>query len=544
MFNLNLKKYTFLFYFLLIIGTSLLIYNYRSIENFFHLTKIKVFTQVYERYLVTFGSEHKLEMLDCGGKKVAYQKDDPRIGRNPQFIVGYTNKFLYTNGENITVHYAGDLLLTGDKVEKIIISDLVDDSIKYAHTFENPLPLKQQECHSFFGKGCNFENSFHIPSSTLGIGEYRLILISNNDEKSHAIYFNVRGNEITTSDPKIVVMFPNHTWQAYNMEGGGNFYGIRSGSASCQTHDSAFSVSIDRPLVNDTGHHSASYAIPFLKALKDAGIAYRTTSNSDLHYHPEVLSRAKILICFGHDEYWTRNMSDAIYNFVKKGGNLANFSGNIAWWHVNLLGSNIYCNKNYKNQHHENIRFRNSGESYLSPENLFPEKLFGISFEYGGYTVEDMSPTFEDAKKVGCSKEIYEDRQNITTLKPQHHVFVGTHLKYGDKWNGGSKVIGNELDGAPLDASNSIKEKYKANLPGKLDILAYGYAQLSSKSPVEKIGIVVEYTPFPGGGKAISFGSITYGEAITHNDGIAKKIFLNTIRYLGPKIFRPSINND
>ena len=48
MFNFNLKKYIFLFYFLLIIGTSLLIYNYRSIENFFHLTKIKVFTHVYK----------------------------------------------------------------------------------------------------------------------------------------------------------------------------------------------------------------------------------------------------------------------------------------------------------------------------------------------------------------------------------------------------------------------------------------------------------------------------------------------------------------
>ena len=36
-----------------------------------------------------------------------------------------------------------------------------------------------------------------------------------------------------------------------------------------------------------------------------------------------------LIILTSHDEYWTRSLRDKIHNYVKNGGNLAIFSGNI-----------------------------------------------------------------------------------------------------------------------------------------------------------------------------------------------------------------------
>src|SRR5207248_3969390 len=49
---------------------------------------------------------------------------------------------------------------------------------------------------------------------------------------------------------------------------------------------------------------------------------------------PDFLGRYRLLLSVGHDEYWSKEMRDAVEGFTASGGNVAFFSGNVCWWQV------------------------------------------------------------------------------------------------------------------------------------------------------------------------------------------------------------------
>ena len=54
-----------------------------------------------------------------------------------------------------------------------------------------------------------------------------------------------------------------------------------------------------------------------------------------------------LLLFVGHHEYWTSEMRTSVESFVKSGGNVAFFSGNVAWWQVRITpdGQRLLCYK-------------------------------------------------------------------------------------------------------------------------------------------------------------------------------------------------------
>ena len=67
----------------------------------------------------------------------------------------------------------------------------------------------------------------------------------------------------------------------------------------------------------------------------------------DLDAEPALLDHYQLLLSVGHDEYWSAAMRDHAEAFVARGGNVAFFSANTAWWAVRMEegGSVMACYK-------------------------------------------------------------------------------------------------------------------------------------------------------------------------------------------------------
>src|SRR5262249_14367011 len=133
--------------------------------------------------------------------------------------------------------------------------------------------------------------------------------------------------------------------------------------------------------------------------------------------------RYALLICAGHDEYWSTAMRRNVEAFIAAGGNAAFFSGNTCWWHVVFDDA---------------FTFRRTGTWSDSHGLNDPEDgLTGTSFRNGGERYADGQP-----KPVG-----------YTVQNAGHWVYSGTGLTDGDIFGAdpGWYLIGYECDGAWFD---------------------------------------------------------------------------------------------
>ncbi|WP_322749960.1 MULTISPECIES: N,N-dimethylformamidase beta subunit family domain-containing protein [unclassified Frankia] len=60
-----------------------------------------------------------------------------------------------------------------------------------------------------------------------------------------------------------------------------------------------------------------------------------------------LLRAYQVLVCVGHDEYWTAEMRDTAEQFLAAGGNIAFLTGNTCWWQFRLEddGRTFVCHR-------------------------------------------------------------------------------------------------------------------------------------------------------------------------------------------------------
>ena len=121
----------------------------------------------------------------------------------------------------------------------------------------------------------------------------------------------------------IVVEIPISTAAAYNEWGGLSAY---SGGPWSDV------VSLDRPFKN--GLLGGEY--PLLRFLYANGFDVDVQTDLDTDADPESLTRHRVAVVAGHDEYWTQATSDAWYAAKKAGVNLVFFGANIGYWRTRL----------------------------------------------------------------------------------------------------------------------------------------------------------------------------------------------------------------
>jgi hypothetical protein len=157
---------------------------------------------------------------------------------------------------------------------------------------------------------------------------------------------------------RILLAVADNTYSAYNFWGGRSVYGFGCsgwptwvGPSSSPFHAPyGFRVSFLRgnaPMEPEVAAKWRTYELPLLQWCQRQGIAVDVCTESDLHKYEEVLDGYCLLLIVGHSEYWSGPMRDRVEGWVRKGGNVAFFAGNVCWWQVRFEdeGDTMVCYK-------------------------------------------------------------------------------------------------------------------------------------------------------------------------------------------------------
>ena len=211
----------------------------------------------------------------------------------------------------------------------------------------------------------------------------------------------------------------------------------------------------------------------FVRWAESEGIALDYAVNADLDLHPEVLDGHRLLLSVGHDEYWSSGMRDTVDAFVEAGGSWAIFSGNTCFWQVRYEddGQTMVC---YKGTARTDDPVAATADRHLmttmwsDPLIARPEsQSTGLSFTRGGYA------------RVGQATP--RASGGYTIQRPEHALFAGTELRYGDLLGGEARIVAYEVDGCELTMSNGLPvPSYQDGTPAGLEVLATAPARLLS----------------------------------------------------------------
>ncbi|WP_323378628.1 N,N-dimethylformamidase beta subunit family domain-containing protein [Streptomyces smaragdinus] len=253
-------------------------------------------------------------------------------------------------------------------------------------------------------------------------------------DAEYEVWFVVRAARPATTSA-ILVSIPFATWRAYHRAGepGRSIYYAE------QPHR-ASRVDLTAP---GGGPPPERWEEPLLRWLHRTGRPVEYCSGFDLHDGAELLAPYRLLVVNGHDEYWTAGMRDSVEGFVRKGGNLAVFAGNTAWWQIRLEddGRTMVCHRDAAADPMTAVDpALATVEWSASPVDRPENTMTGVSFRAGaGAWGPGMTVMGEEAYTVRFA---------------DHWVFEGTGLSDGDSFARGS--LGYETDAAELDWSLGV----------------------------------------------------------------------------------------
>ena len=152
------------------------------------------------------------------------------------------------------------------------------------------------------------------------------LIRSDNGDSSHIPF--VVSNDGNTS--KVLFQTSDTTWQAYNTYGGANFYVVPA-------QDEATKLSYNRPWKHPSVAVNGrdflfSNEYPMIRFLEQNGYDVSYVSGLDTHLDANLITKHKVFLSVGHDEYWSKEQRDHVLAARDAGTNLAFFSGNEVYW--------------------------------------------------------------------------------------------------------------------------------------------------------------------------------------------------------------------
>ncbi|TMR94452.1 N,N-dimethylformamidase beta subunit family domain-containing protein [Nonomuraea basaltis] len=309
-------------------------------------------------------------------------------------------------------------------------------------------------------------------------------------------YFVVRGSVPASS---VVVAIPFPTWEAYNRPGvpGEGLY-------QSEQPDRAVKVSFDRP---GAGPQVEEWELGLLRWLGPSGYAVDYCSGLDLHDGLDLLSRYRLLVINGHDEYWSWEMRDAVEAFARGGGNIAIFSGNTCWWQVRFEDDlrTMVC---YRDAVADPLSRTDPGRTTVEwpsdPVNRPENTLTGLTFRNG----------------AGCWVDSrVMSQESYTACFTDHWVYAGTGLRDGDTFGRGA--LGYETDAADLEWLDGVpRATGRDGTPPSFVVLAT--ADLSHWRRYGRGGAATMGVHRLGAGTIFNAGTINWGNTLATDPVLAR----------------------
>jgi hypothetical protein len=324
---------------------------------------------------------------------------------------------------------------------------------------------------------------------------------------------------------RMVVQLSTNTWQAYNRYGGKSLYGAWAPGLVGR----ASKVSFHRPydyLATDGSGQFFLWEAPFLAWLESQGYAYEVCTNQDLHADPELLSPYNLFVSVGHDEYYSKEMFDALEHFVDAGGNLAFLSANTLWWQVRFENDNqtVVCFKDARLDPLNGVdNARVTVNWHAAPVLRPPARLMGIYFNgswgipAGGYHV----------------------------VSPHHWAFQGTQVDSNQAF--GYPMVAFEIDSRTPDSPPILDVIARIELPDANDGGVMRPCEMVYYERTAAYG-------FPGGSgaKVFSSGTVNYSQGLMQyynawtkttgrEDRVARALTLNVLDKLACTLTPPRL---
>jgi hypothetical protein len=450
-----------------------------------------------------------------GGERLASVISGPRRGSRETWVEipspdgekaawCYSDKRAYRPGDSVTLH----LSATVAKVSLSIARDPGNDAAVFSSG------VRDAQFHSVpdrvYAVGCGWPAflSWTIPEG-LPSGGY---LVEIRDETTtlrevigHHLFIH-RGHQRTPG--ALALVAATSTWSAYNDWGGAShYYGTNPEAPRGRaTHLAALrpwargqvwlpkgaprSVNANRPRAPGPARYEnvewafingytryyalagwAAYERPFLQWAEANGYVFDVFSQDELHDDPALLDDYPCTVFVGHDEYWSREMRDAVDGYVDRGGRAARFAGNFLW--------QIRLERDTQTQVAYKYDARRldpqAGTSRMTSAWEDPQvdhpgaKTFGVNALRGIY-----------AAFGGMARRA---ARGFNVFRPEHWAFTGTGLGYADMFGDEANIFGFEMDGVEYTFEDGLPVPTGADgAPEGLQILAMGFATLAESS--------------------------------------------------------------
>lgn len=332
-------------------------------------------------------------------------------------------------------------------------------------------------------------------------------------DAEHEVWFVVRAARPGASS-SVLVSIPFATWRAYHRAGQPGrslYYAEEPGRAA--------RVSFTDP---GGGPPPERWEEPLLRWLPGAGYPVEFCSGLDLDEGGELLSHYRLLVVNGHDEYWSAGMRDSVETFARRGGNLAFFAGNTAWWQMRLEdgGRTMVCHRDAASDPVPDPRLT-TVEWSSSPVDRPENAMTGVSFRNG-------------AGSWGAGMGLI-GRESYTVRFADHWVFEGTGLRDGDTFARGA--LGYETDAAELDWSAGVpRATGRDGTPRSFAVLAT--ADLRHWRTYGQGGWATMGVFRLGAGTVFNAATINWGRALT--DPVVDRITRNVLDRLGGTAPQPA----
>ncbi|MBW4636966.1 MAG: DUF4082 domain-containing protein [Gloeocapsa sp. UFS-A4-WI-NPMV-4B04] len=185
---------------------------------------------------------------------------------------------------------------------------------------------------------CNWATSYVLQvGNNWTSGIYIAKLTDQATSKVAHVWFVVRDDSSTAG---IVFQSAISCVLAYSTTGGYSLYSFNSIGGQ-----RAFKVSYDRPFSQATYQESYEADTPLrweynmVRWLESQSYDVTYTDNMQVHTNGQRLLNHKVFLSVGHDEYWSKEMRDAVEAARNAGKNLGFFSANTAYWRVRFESS-------------------------------------------------------------------------------------------------------------------------------------------------------------------------------------------------------------
>jgi hypothetical protein len=132
-----------------------------------------------------------------------------------------------------------------------------------------------------------------------------------------------------TPTSQILVQVPVNTWEAYNNWGGKSLYDFNS------TNDQqAYEVSFNRPWAVNWNTGPVQFELDAIRFLERNGYDVSYATDVDTAQGVDAPSARRAVIVIGHDEYWSKEIRDAVDAAEASGTNMVFLGANTGYWQM------------------------------------------------------------------------------------------------------------------------------------------------------------------------------------------------------------------